>query len=264
MQDKARSKFKLDGHIHTLECGHAYNTITEMAKAAKEADLEMICWTEHGPELGSATPAFFSNMHVIPPEVEGVRVLKGIEANIRPDGTVDIYNKFKDKIEVASASLHFSTFKPRTLVENTEAVLEAIKNPYIDWICHLGNPEYDLDYETIVKEAAKYNKLIEVNNGSFYIREGSKDNCINIARLCKKYDVPIIVGTDAHWSGAVGKFPYARKALDIAEIPDELIINTHPETLIDYLKDKGKPIGYIREASAMALFDDELDSNEDN
>lgn len=257
MRQQERSKFLLDGHIHTLECGHAYNTITEMVQAAKKRDLEMVCWTEHGPELpGSANPMFFSNMRVIPPEVEGVRVLKGIEANILPDNTVDIYDSFADKMEVASASLHYDTFKPGTLVENTEAVLSAVKNPYIDFICHLGNPEYDLDFETIIKEAAKYNKLIEVNNGSFYIRTGSKENCIDIAKLCIKYDVPIIVGTDAHWSDAVGKFQYARKALDIAEVPDELVINTDPQKLLNFLELRGKPLGIYREDAAKNLFDD--------
>lgn len=255
---KERPKFLLDGHIHTLECGHAYNTITEMARAGKERGLEMLCWTEHGPELeDSASPLFFSNMRVIPPEIEGIRVLKGIEANIlTPEGDLDLYDRFADRMEVVSASLHSNTFKPQDLVTNTEAVLGAIQNPYVDFLCHLGNPEYPIDHEKIVKEAAKHNKLIEVNNGSFYIRTGSRDNCIEIAKLCIKYDVPIIVGTDAHFSNAVGRFPYARKALDIAQVPDELIINIEPERLIDYLKEKGKPIGAQRSDAAIGLFDD--------
>lgn len=249
--------FKLDGHIHTLACGHAYNTITEMAKAAKEAGLEMICWTEHGPDLpGAPNNSFFNNLPSIPPEIEGVRVLKGIEANIREDGTLDIADSFKNNMEIVSASLHFATFKPKGIKENTEAVLNAIKNDKVDFLCHLGNPRYPLDYERIIKAAKKYNKIIEINNGSFYIRKGSHHNCIEIAKLCKKYEVPIIVGTDAHWSGNVGKFPYAKKALDIAEFPEELIINLNPDKLLTYLKDKGKPLGIQKEEAALGIFDE--------
>lgn len=240
-----------------MECGHAYNTITEMAKAGKENGLELICWTEHGPALsGGPNPSFFKNMRVIPPEIEGIRVLKGIEANILEDGTLDLYDFFKDKMEVISASLHYGTFKPRDLKENTEAVLGAINIEDVDFLCHLGNPEFPIDNEKIIKEASKNNKIIEINNGSFYIRKGSQHNCIDIAKLCKKYDVPIIVGTDAHWSGAVGKFPYAKKALLITDFPDELIMNTDPKKLLDFLQNKGKPLGIYREDDAVGVFDD--------
>ncbi len=249
--------FKVDGHIHTFECGHAYNTITEMAKAGKENGMELICWTEHGPGLpNGSTFSFFNNMRVIPPEIEGVRVLKGMEANILPNGKLDLYKNLRNKMEVVSASLHNATFPPQSKEENTEAVISALQNPYVDYVCHLGNPRYPIDYETVIKEAKKNNKIIEINNGSFYIRKGSKDNCINIAELCKKHDVPVIVGTDAHWSGAVGRFPYARKALEIAEFPEELIMNTDPQKLLNYLEAKGKPLGQYREDEAVDIFDD--------
>lgn len=257
-KQEGNPRFRMDGHIHTLECGHAYNTITEMAKAGREQGMELICWTEHGPELEySASPMFFANMRVVPPEIEGVKVIKGIEANIlSPEGDLDLYERFADRMEIISASLHYNTFKPVDLKTHTEAVLGAIADPRVDFICHLGNPEYPIDQEKIVREAARHDKMIEVNNGSFYIRTGSRDNCIEIAKLCKKYDVPIIVGTDAHFSDAVGKFPYAEMALDIAGIPDELIINTEPERLIEYLKAKGKPVGVRRSDAAIGLFDD--------
>ncbi len=255
------SKFLVDGHIHTLECGHAYNTITEMAKAAADQGLEVICWTEHGPKLPNGSSfSFFNNLQTIPSEIEGVKVLKGIEANILEEGklqskgledkNLDISKGFADKLEVVSASLHNATFKPKSKEENTEAILAAINNPRVDFLCHLGNPRYPIDFEKVISEAAKNNKMIEINNGSFTIRKGSTPNCIEIAKLAKKYDVPIIVGSDAHFSDAVGKFPYAKKLLEVTEYPDELIMNLHPDKLIDHLKAKGKPVGFSRHENA--------------
>ena len=40
--------FKVDTHLHTVASGHAYGTVTEMAKAASLKGLEMIALTDHG------------------------------------------------------------------------------------------------------------------------------------------------------------------------------------------------------------------------
>ena len=44
----------LDLHTHTLASGHAYNTIMEMAAAAKDAGLQFLGITEHAPQTLSA------------------------------------------------------------------------------------------------------------------------------------------------------------------------------------------------------------------
>ena len=77
-------RYVLDGHTHTLGCGHAYCTVMELAAEAADAGLEMFCLTEHGPEMpGSITDMFFHNMLSIPPELFGVKIIKGMEAAIR-------------------------------------------------------------------------------------------------------------------------------------------------------------------------------------
>ncbi|MFW5991661.1 MAG: PHP domain-containing protein, partial [Halanaerobiaceae bacterium] len=44
-------KIEVDLHMHTLNSGHAYSTITEMAKAAAGQNLKLIAVTDHGPLL---------------------------------------------------------------------------------------------------------------------------------------------------------------------------------------------------------------------
>ncbi|MDD2414249.1 MAG: phosphatase [Eubacteriaceae bacterium] len=234
--------YVLDGHTHTIASGHAYHTLLELAQAANKRGMKAICLTEHGPELpGAPVPVYFSNYRILPPVIENVRIYKGIEANIMDcTGTLDIPKRALPRMEVISASLHELCLKPSTKEKNTEAVLGAAENPNVDWLCHLGNPHYELDYEAILQAAKKYNKLIEINNGSFFIRKGSAQNCVRIARRCAELDIPIILGTDTHFCTDVGYFPYADRALDLADVPVELIINLDANRLPAYLKAKNR------------------------
>jgi len=248
--------YRLDAHTHTLACGHAYSTVLELVDAAARKNLEMICITEHGPELpGAPTPLFFANLRIIPGMLNNVRLLKGIESNIMDtDGHTDIPMAYLERMEIRSASLHTPTFKPKTRNENTSAVLGAIANPEVDFICHLGNPTYELDYEAILQEAKKYNTLIEINNGSFIVRKGSKPNCEWIANRCKELEIPVILGTDTHFATAIGDFTYADKVLDNVDFPDELIINLETSRLISYLESKGRTLFADPKQCAQDLF----------
>ncbi|WKY48519.1 phosphatase [Eubacteriaceae bacterium ES3] len=248
--------YVLDAHTHTLACGHAYNTLMELIEMAAQKNLEMICLTEHAPALpGAPNALFFANYRVIPSVIKNVKLLKGIESNILDvDGNTDIPTAFLDSIEIRSASLHTPTFKPLSKSENTSAVLGAIENPEVDFICHLGNPTYELDYEAILQEAKKHNTLIEINNASFFVRSGSKPNCTWIANRCKELEIPVIIGSDTHFASDIGAFPYVDQLLNEVGFPDELIINLETKRLIDHLEAKGRKLFKDPRDAARELF----------
>lgn len=52
--------------------------------------------------------------------------------------------------------------------------------------------------------------------------------------LCKKYKVKVILGSDAHISYAVGKFPNCEKLLKEINFPDELVINYNEAHIIEF------------------------------
>lgn len=67
---------KADLHTHTIVSGHAYSTIQEMAHAAAERHIEILGITEHGPGVpGACHEIYFSNMHVIPRTMYGVKLM---------------------------------------------------------------------------------------------------------------------------------------------------------------------------------------------
>lgn len=84
-------KIIADTHTHTLASTHAYSTAQEMVTAAKEKGLYAIALTDHAYRMpGAPGEWFFENLHAIPPTLYGVRVLRGMEANVIDfDGNLD-------------------------------------------------------------------------------------------------------------------------------------------------------------------------------
>ena len=100
----------LDVHTHSIMSGHAYSSLQEMAMAASEKGLQILGITEHAPELpGACDPIYFRNLHVVPRQMYGVRLLLGAELNILDtDGTMDLDEEYyrmlsDDKESVAIA-----------------------------------------------------------------------------------------------------------------------------------------------------------------
>lgn len=237
-------QYKLDGHVHSIASGHAYSTLNEIVDAARARGISTVCMLEHGKALlGGVNDYYFANTRVMPSVINGVRLLQGIEANILDiDGNLDIPEAGLSSIEVVGASLHPPVIAPKSKMADTEALLNVMENPMVDYLCHIGNPQYELDYEAVLQMAKKKDKLIEINNASFAVRPGSSKNCVMVAKRCAELDIPMILGTDAHYAGDVGYFPYADYALNMAGVPDELIINLEPNRLLDRLLKKNRPI----------------------
>ena len=109
-------KYLIDTHTHTIASGHAYSTLDENVLCAARKGLEAIAITDHAPMMAHTTcHAYFANLHVVPKELHGVRVLRGIELNIMDfDGTVDMDEKILSRLDIAIASLHTPCLAPGT------------------------------------------------------------------------------------------------------------------------------------------------------
>lgn len=238
-------KFLVDTHCHTISSGHAYSTITEIAEVAKEKGLEIIAMTDHGPAMVGAPHLFhFGNQRVLPDYIKGVRVLKGVEANIMDfAGGLDLPEQYLKNLEIVIASFHDVCIAPGSVEENTQALIEAMKNPYVDIIAHPGNPYYPIDIDRFVQSAFDTGTLIEINNSSFAgSRAGSAENCRRIAAKAKEKGVMLAIGSDCHISFDVGRFDKIEAIFEELDMPEELVINTRPGQLIDYIRKKGKNI----------------------
>lgn len=238
-------KYALDVHTHTIISGHAYSTLMENAKAASEKGIKVLGTTEHGCTMPHAPHIwYFNNYKVLPREMYGVTMLYGVEANIIDyDGKLDIDDETLEKLDIVIGSIHDEVYKIGTIEENTSAFINVIKSGKVDILGHLGNPRIPVNFEEIVKCAKEYNVLIEINNSSFTTsRIGSLGNCTRIAELCKVYGNMIIINSDAHFCTKIGEFTEAIKMLESINFPEDKIINSDPDRLIDMLRKKGRKI----------------------
>ncbi len=238
-------KFLVDTHCHTISSGHAYSTISEIAEAAVEKGLKLIAMTDHGPAMPGGPHIFhIGNQRVIPDYIKGIRVLKGVEANIMDfKGGLDLPESYLKQLEIVIASFHDVCIAPGSVEENTKALIEAMRNPYVDIIAHPGNPYYPVDIDRLVQCAYDTGTLIEINNSSFIgSRKGSAENCRRIAAKAKEKGVRLVAGSDCHISFDVGKFNKVAEIFKEIAMPEELVINTDPQKLIDYLNKKGRKV----------------------
>lgn len=231
--------FELDVHTHTLASGHAYGTITEMAKAAAEKGLKILGITEHTHFMpGTCDDIYFMNLRVVPREMYGVKLLLGAELNIMDErGTVDLPDHLLDRLDLRIASIHGNLYQIGTVEQNTAAIINAMKNPKIDIIGHPDDSSCPLDYERLVCASKEYHTLLEINNNALRIptRKNVKQNMTTILKLCKEYRVPVIMNSDAHYMTDIANTDHSMPVAEAAEFPKELILNYSAQKFEAYI-----------------------------
>lgn len=231
---------ELDVHTHTIASGHAFSTLQEMAKAAAEKGLKLLGITEHSPGIpGSCDPIYFRNLHVVPRQMYGIELMLGAEINILDgEGNIDFDEFYLKMLDLRIAGIHSLCYKQGTVEENTNGMIKVISNPYINIISHPGDGTAKLHFEPIVIASKENHTLLEINNSSLKPcrnKPEARDNNLEILRLCKKYDVPVILGSDAHISFDIAEYGYALQLLAETDFPEMLIMNTDIKKFKDYI-----------------------------
>ncbi len=234
-------RLQVDTHAHTLASGHAYSTIREMAAAAAQRGMQALALTEHAPQMpGTCGLYYFQNLDVIPRELEGIRVLFGAELNIMDaEGNVDLPEKVCRELDIVVASIHVPCFGTgHTKEEVTAGYVAAMKKPYINIIGHPDDGRFPIDYEILVRTAKETGTLLELNNSSLReasFRVGTRENMLTMLELCKRYEVPVTTGSDAHVDVDAGNFCNVEKILNECHFPEELVVTTDFEKVKPYL-----------------------------
>ena len=193
---------KGDLHLHS-NWSDGSNTIRAIAKKAKEMGYSYICITDHSakalPVTGGMKESDFKKQRreIDSVRIDGLKIFQGVEANIMPDGSIDLSNKVLSELDFVIAGIH-SRFK-MSRKDMTKRLITAIENEHVDIIAHptgrlIGEREaYDLDFDEVL-HAAKENKTIleitafpnRLDLSSYYIRKA-------VSR-----GVKLSIGTDSH------------------------------------------------------------------
>ena len=232
---------ELDMHTHTLASGHAFSTLQEMAKAGAEKGLKLLGITEHTPGIpGTCAPIYFRNLHVVPRQMYGIELMLGAEINILDgEGNLDADEELMKRLDIRIAGIHSLCYTSGTKEENTYGMVQAIRHPYIQIISHPGDGTALLDFEPMVLASKECGTLLEINNSSLKPTRNkvdARDNNRELLRLCRRYEVPVILGSDAHISFDIANYEYLYPLLQETEFPEELIVNRSVEVFRKCLK----------------------------
>ena len=234
-------KLIADLHTHTIASTHAYATVTEMVNEASKLGLFAIAITDHARTMpGAPGPFYFETLGILPEYLQGVRLLRGIEANICDyDGNIDVEASLQQQLDWIVASMHTITLDGKATVEKcTNAYLKLAENPNVNVIGHSGSDYFKYDYEKVIPAFAKNGKLVEINDSAFRYGRDYVGNCVTIAKLCKKYGARICVDTDAHFTNTLGRANKTLEILEDIDFPEKLIVNTSVENLKAYFDEK--------------------------
>ena len=142
-------------------------------------------------------------------------------------------------LDLRIAGIHSLCYRHGTREENTEGLIRVISNPYIHIISHPGDGTAQLLFEPIVRAAKEHHTLLEINNSSLRPcrhKEEARPNNLEILRLCKQYEVPVILGSDAHISFDIARYDYALELINETEFPETLIMNTDIDRFKKYIE----------------------------
>lgn len=237
---------KGDLHVHCNWNGGA-NSIEELAAAALALGHEYLGIADHTKFLRIERGLDEETLRKRNQEIDAInerfrqegrkfRVLKGCEANIMTDGSIDIEDEALAELDYVIAGVH-SQFK-MSREEMTERILKALKNPHVDIISHptgrilKRRDEYEVDLGRVLEAARDFRKVLEINS----YPERLDLNDVNILRA-KKMGVRMVINTDTHQVSQLHlmRFGVAQARRGWAERGD--IINSWPvEELLQVFK----------------------------
>ena len=204
--------------IGVYHCHSTYsdgqNTVEEMAVAAMEAGYQYLTITDHSQSAAYAGGLTPDRVAAQQDEVDGLNeffgefaVLKGIESDIRRDGSLDYDEDILETFDLVIASVHSKLDMAED--EATDRVIKAVENPYTTILGHptgrllLGRKGYPLDFEKVFDACRANNVAIEING-----------NCRRLdldwrhVHRAKEKGLKLCIGPDAHNVDGLGNIAF--------------------------------------------------------
>ena len=222
-----------DLHMHTTETD-GKDDIRTMAEAARAAGLQYIAITDHSQALAMANGLderraleHAARVRAVDAEGLGIRLLAGVECDIRADGTLDLADDCLAALDLVVVSVHSAFDQERQRI--TDRILRAIEHPHVDILGHptgrriLKRQPYAVDMEAVVDAAARHGVALEIN-----CQVDRLDlNDVN-ARLAHDRGVGLVISTDAHSRHAFGRLRWGILMARRAWLQPADVLNTRP------------------------------------
>ena len=222
-----------DLHCHTTwSDGRA--SVEDMARAALERGYDYIAICDHTPAVGAVRGLTPDDVRRQADEIAAAnellapfRVLRGIECDILPDGSLDLANDVLSELEWVQASVHGGQRMPRQQL--TARVEEALRNPYVRCLSHPKGryinrrPENALDLDRVFEVALSEQVALEVNG-----LPDRLDLRGERVRDALRAGLEIVCSTDAHSVPGLGNMTLSVATARRGWATTEHVVNTRP------------------------------------
>lgn len=219
------------------------NSIAEMAQKAKEIGYAYIAITDHSKavrvaggldEKGLAKQ--LKEIEKVNGQVPGVHILKGVEVDILPDGSLDLKDDILKECQVVIASVH-SRFNMEE-AEMTRRIIKAMKNPNVNILAHptgrliLEREPYKVNLKEVFQAAIDQGVVLEIN--AYPDRLDLRDVD---ARMAKEMGAKLVISTDAHNTMQLELMRFGVFTARRGWVEGQDVINTFPlEKLLKILR----------------------------
>lgn len=237
------SRLRGDLQMHSVDSDGG-GTIEEMASEARDRGYDYIAITDHSVGLkiaGGMSEEAFHQQHrgistlnkALARESSKLKVLRGIELNISPDGSGDMPPESLLSMDIVLGSFHS---KLRLKEDQTERYLAALRNPAVHVLGHPRGRVYNFraglsaDWPRVFAEAAALDKAVEVD--SYPDRQ---DLDLDLLSLAVREGCRISLGTDAHSPWQLYFIDIGLAACIEAGVAPERVLNFMPaDALLDW------------------------------
>jgi DNA polymerase (family 10) len=224
--------------------------LEEMAMAAEKAGRRWLLLTDHSSGLGVARGLSPERIRDQGRRIDewntsgkGIRILKGIEAEIMADGSLDLPDDVLSELDVVVAAVHSSLRQDREKI--TRRYKKALANPYVHVLAHptgrlIGERDgTSPDWEAVLAEAVKTGTILELNANPYRLDlpEGLAARACELGAL-------FAISSDAHSEKQLEYMHFGVSLARRAWIPPERIVNTWDvEKLLQWVKKKPSRLG---------------------
>jgi DNA polymerase (family 10) len=214
-----------DLHSHSTWSSDGKNTIEEMAREARRLGRTYLAVTDHSHYLREGRiEAQNRELDALGERLGRFKLLKGIEANIKADGSIDVADEVLAERDWVMASVHSGFDR-----DLTGRVLSAMENPHVDCIGHLTGRKLnrrgpaDVDLERVVEKALETGTFLEIN-----AQPDRLDLRDAHARLAGEAGVKIVISSDSHQISALSNLEFGVAQARRAWLGSDQILNTRP------------------------------------
>jgi len=226
------SDLRGDLHTHTT-WSDGKDSLEAMVEAAVERGYAYYAICDHSQRLrGDLLRKQSEQIDALDDATKSLQILKGIEVNIRPDGTLDVTDEELATRDWVVASVH-SRFDHAPV----ERIFAAMESPYVDCIGHLTNRKIgkrspsQVDIERVVEKALETGTFLEINS-----QPDRLDLTDVHARAAREAGLKLVIDSDGHEVGALGYVELGVGQARRAWLTKDDVLNTRSWAQIQKLK----------------------------